>query len=90
MQDKKALSPSFILTEKDEGNLLDGFLTNLDYRQRYIIVHRFGLDGSKPKTLESIGKEFNLTRERIRQLELSALLNLREMYKKADRHKYIE
>ena len=60
---------------------MDSFLNRLDRRQRYIIIRRFGLDGAKPQTLEAIGQTFDLTRERIRQLELVALQSLKEMYK---------
>ena len=70
--------------------ILNKFLDALDERQRYIIKHRFGLDGSEPQTLEVIGQKFNLTRERIRQLELAALKTLRDMYKKINKNKVYE
>ena len=90
MKDICSPVPSKVMEIKDERDLLGNFLGALDYRQRYIIIHRFGLNGSKPQTLEVIGKEFDLTRERIRQLELAALNNLKDMYKKIERKKYIE
>ena len=79
-----ASSPVSSCVDTDDKNVLSSFLDILDRRQRYIIIHRYGLDGSRPETLETIGKEFDLTRERIRQLELTALRSLREMYKKID------
>jgi RNA polymerase primary sigma factor len=75
-------NPLFSCAKKNESEVLNAFLNTLDKRQKYIIIHRFGLDGAEPHTLEVIGKKFNLTRERIRQLEISALRSLREMYRK--------
>ena len=87
---EKAESPSNACVESDEQLTLNNFLKGLSGRERYIIIRRFGLDGSKPETLEVIGKKFNLTRERIRQLELAALRGLREMYKKINKNRYVE
>ena len=56
---------------------MDGLLDVLDQRERKIILRRFGLDGGKPKTLEDVGKDFGVTRERIRQLQNVALAKLR-------------
>lgn len=52
-------------------------LAPLDEREREILMLRFGLDRGKPRTLEEVGKHFNLTRERIRQIEEKALKKLR-------------
>jgi DNA-directed RNA polymerase sigma subunit (sigma70/sigma32) len=49
----------------------------LDDREREIIFRRFGLDGCKPKTLEEVGRNLGVTRERIRQLQNIALAKLR-------------
>ena len=46
-------------------------------RERFIVSDYFGLDGVKPKTLEEIGEEFNLTKERVRQLNEKALKKMR-------------
>jgi len=81
---EKSPNPYSSYAEKNEHEILLGFLNKLNTRQRYIIIRRFGLDGAKPDTLEVIGKTFDLTRERIRQLELSAIETLREMYKKTN------
>jgi len=83
VQNENAPNPLKFLIKKSGRDLLDNFLSKLDNRQRYIIIRRFGLDGTKPDTLESIGKKFNLTRERIRQLELIALQSLKDMYSSA-------
>ena len=54
-----------------------GLLAVVDERKREILTHRFGLDGGEPRTLEEVGEHFNLTRERIRQLESEALKTLK-------------
>ena len=87
---KGASNPFALFTRRDDERTLNDFLNGLDFRQRYIIIHRFGLRGVKPQTLEVIGNKFDLTRERIRQLELCALKSLREMYKKIDKNKIDE
>ena len=88
--DKKGNNPSQACEQNNSQNILSDFISKLDYRQRYIIIRRFGLDGAKPETLENIGKKFDLTRERIRQLELIALRSLKEMYKGINKNKLIE
>jgi len=90
LKDEKSGSPLLDCKNTDERRLLDNFLNSLDHRQRYIIIRRFGLDGAKPETLEMIGKKFNLTRERIRQLELTGLRSLKEMYKKINKNSFME
>ena len=68
-----------------EGNIesvmlrehIDVLLDDLKERERQVIVLRFGLEDGHPRTLEEVGKEFNVTRERIRQIEAKALRKLR-------------
>ena len=67
-------------TEDNEGYLKDAIYSVLDTlteREKKIIELRFGLIDGRQRTLEEVGKEFNLTKERIRQLENSALKKLR-------------
>ena len=52
-------------------------LAPLDQREREILALRFGLDRGEPRTLEEVGEAFNLTRERIRQIEARAMSKLR-------------
>ncbi len=52
-------------------------IETLTPREQKVIRMRYGLDNSHPRTLEEVGKEFNVTRERIRQIEAKALRKLR-------------
>ena len=63
---------------------VDGLLEVLDPREKKIICQRFGLDGGEPKTLEDVGKDFGITRERIRQLQNIALAKLRRALSKKE------
>lgn len=56
---------------------LTDVLKTLTPREEKVLRLRFGLDDGNPKTLEEVGKEFNVTRERIRQIEAKALRKLR-------------
>jgi len=56
---------------------IDSLLSDLKGRERQVIILRFGLEDGHPRTLEEVGKEFNVTRERIRQIEAKALRKLR-------------
>ena len=56
---------------------IDALLGDLKERERQVIVLRFGREDGHPRTLEEVGKEFNVTRERIRQIEAKALRKLR-------------
>src|SRR5260370_1865029 len=64
---------------------LSELLEVLDDRERKIIFKRFGLDGGKPETLEEVGKNFGVTRERIRQLQNIALAKLRRALAKREK-----
>ena len=77
IEDDRALSPSDVA----EGNMLKEqliqVLNTLTPREEKVLRLRYGLDDSHPRTLEEVGKEFNVTRERIRQIEAKALRKLR-------------
>ena len=59
-----------------KGQLAD-VLKTLTPREEKVLRLRFGLEDGRPRTLEEVGKEFNVTRERIRQIEAKALRKLR-------------
>lgn len=63
----------------DTRLLLVDLLQELKERERIVIKKRFGLDDGRPKTLEEVGVGFNVTRERIRQIEVKALRKLRKV-----------
>lgn len=60
-------------------------VASLDPREARIIKHRFGLEGDAEKTLEEVGEEFGVTRERIRQIQEIALKKLRKMVERRER-----
>jgi RNA polymerase primary sigma factor len=84
VQDEDAQTPFELFRDK---NLLDeviALIAVLDSREKKIISERFGLDGGQPKTLEDVGKNFGVTRERIRQLQNIALAKLRRALSKKE------
>ena len=82
--DDTAQTPFEMLSHKNMHGQLDGLLTVLDERERKIIDARFGLMGQKARTLEEVGQEFGVTRERIRQLQNIALRKLRRALQKKE------
>ena len=65
-------------------------LKSLTPREERVITLRFGLDDGRPRTLEELGKEFNVTRERIRQIEAKALRKLRHPSRAKRLRDYLE
>jgi RNA polymerase primary sigma factor len=82
--DDEAQTPFELLRDKNLLGEVDGLLEVLDAREKKIISQRFGLDGGEPKTLEEVGKDFGITRERIRQLQTIALAKLRRALSKKE------
>ncbi|MFA5871331.1 MAG: sigma factor-like helix-turn-helix DNA-binding protein [Parcubacteria group bacterium] len=68
----------------DIQSIIIDLLSALGAKQKLIISSRFGLAGSEPKTLESIGKNLNITRERVRQIETDAISQLKKSEKKSE------
>src|SRR5271169_857705 len=83
--DEDAQTPFELFRDKSMRDELGELLDVLDDRERKIIFKRFGLDGGKPKTLEEVGKNFGVTRERIRQLQNIALAKLRRALAKREK-----
>lgn len=73
IEDKQAVSPEAAAIEVDFKAKLAGSLDKLTEKQRQVITLRFGLDGQGERTLEEVGQVFQVTRERIRQIEARAL-----------------
>ena len=64
-------------TPIDAKHIIEELFDGISERERYIVSDYFGLDGGKPKTLDEIGEEFNITKERVRQLNEKALKKMR-------------
>ena len=75
--DLAVVDPAASALEGDAVSRIEAALSDLEERERMILVLRFGLHGEEPKTLEEIGAYFGLTRERIRQMQNRALAKLR-------------
>lgn len=82
--DERAENPLESLTDRNLQDELGELLEVLDQRERQIIGERFGLNGQKPMTLEEVGLEFGVTRERIRQLQNIALTKMRKALRKKE------
>lgn len=75
--DTQSLNPlEYTMNEKFKEEI-DKFLKELQPREEKVIRLRYGLYDGRPHTLEEVGKEFNVTRERIRQIEAKAIRRLR-------------
>jgi RNA polymerase primary sigma factor len=83
--DEKAVNPLDALSEKNLHHQLDDLLGVLDDREHRIIHARFGLNDKRPMTLEEVGREFGVTRERIRQLQNVALDKMRKALRKKEK-----
>ena len=71
--------PSFILQDESVLQHLDTWLDELDEKQREVVVRRFGLRNHPRGTLEEVGLELGVTRERVRQVQMDALRRLRRI-----------
>lgn len=76
--DEKAVNPEEAAIEQNLKEIVVKALSTLTYREEEILKRRFGIRKEKEETLEEIGREFKLTRERIRQIERKALQKLRD------------
>ncbi|HTL16531.1 MAG TPA: RNA polymerase sigma factor RpoD/SigA [Patescibacteria group bacterium] len=72
------------MVKQGDSELLQEVLQTLSERERNILKLRFGLDGDSPMTLEEVGEQYKLTRERIRQIQEEALMRLRARMKERD------
>ncbi len=79
--DENAVMPWAGLSNETNAELIRELVATLSGREQRILHERFALDGGDPRTLEEIGVDFGLTRERIRQLEAAALRKLRDRLK---------
>ena len=77
IEDRSNLPPADVASRELLKAQLDNVLGELTERERKVLLLRFGLEDGRSRTLEEVGKEFNVTRERIRQIEAKALRKLR-------------
>jgi RNA polymerase primary sigma factor len=77
IEDVNSLAPHEQTAQQARGKELAGALDELNPRMRRVLSLRFGLDGEAPRTLEEVGSQLGITRERVRQLETRALRELR-------------
>ena len=71
--------PSAMLQNQDVNNQIDIWLDELEEKQREVVIRRFGLHGYERATLEEVGNELGVTRERVRQIQMDALKRLRKI-----------
>jgi RNA polymerase primary sigma factor len=87
VRDENADDPFEELQAKGVTGMLKNLVTNLTDREANILRARYGLDGGRMKTLEEIGAEWGITRERARQVQNNALRKLRSMIEKLEKTK---
>lgn len=80
--DQHVSDPVELLQDSDLNANLDNWLDELSEKQREVVARRFGLRGHETSTLEEVGREIGLTRERVRQIQVEALRRLRDILEK--------
>ncbi|HEY2541831.1 MAG TPA: sigma-70 family RNA polymerase sigma factor [Gaiellaceae bacterium] len=79
LTDENIPLPDEVADESMRKELLRKILSTLSHRERRVLELRYGLDGEHPRTLDEVGRTFNVTRERIRQIENQSLKKLRAL-----------
>ncbi|MDY0189696.1 MAG: sigma-70 family RNA polymerase sigma factor [Desulfuromonas sp.] len=79
IEDSSSLTPVEMLENKDQFLFVSKWLNELKVNEREILMLRFGLNDHEPETLDTIGKRYGVTRERIRQIEVKSLETLRRI-----------
>jgi len=87
--DEKAKNPYDVINDEQLKNELENLLDKLDNREREILMLRYGLRDRTIETLEDVGARFNITRERVRQIQNSAIAKLREMMDENERVDFV-
>jgi RNA polymerase primary sigma factor len=79
IEDTSSVSPATLLEDVNRYELISGWFEQLSEGEKKILTLRFGLDDNEPQTLDTIGRSFGVTRERIRQIEAKSLEKLRKL-----------
>jgi RNA polymerase primary sigma factor len=90
IEDRNALPPTDAASRQLLKEQIDSVLSSLSPREQRVLQLRFGLEDGRSRTLEEVGKEFNVTRERIRQIEAKALRKLRHPSRSRRLKDYLE
>ena len=90
VEDRTTMPPAEAASRELLKAQLTKVLSELSDRERRVLLLRFGLEDDRPRTLEEVGKEFNVTRERIRQIEAKALRKLRHPSRSRKLKDYLE
>jgi len=90
IEDHGALAPADAASHQLLKEQVEDVLDTLSVRERKVLQLRFGLDGGRSRTLEEVGREFKVTRERIRQIEAKALRKLRHPTRSRKLKDYLE
>src|SRR6188768_4411180 len=90
IEDRAALAPAEAASHQLLKEQVEAVLDSLTGRERRVLQLRFGLEDGRARTLEEVGKEFNVTRERIRQIEAKALRKLRHPSRSRKLKDYLE
>ena len=90
IEDRGAMAPPDVASHQLLREQIDDVLFSLNPRERRVLQLRFGLDDGRSRTLEEVGREFGVTRERIRQIEAKALSKLRHPSRSKKLKDYLE
>ncbi len=90
IEDTSAVMPADVATANSLSEQIMSALDELNEREKQVVRMRFGLDGDQPQTLEEVGKQFGVTRERIRQIESKTLAKLRHPHRRQKLEDYLK
>ena len=89
ISDKEALSPFEEVSNKGQWEQIMAGMVDLKPRERMVMTKRFGLDGKPAQTLEEVGQELGITRERVRQIQAKAIRTIQMAVRKGERTKRV-
>jgi len=90
IEDQHAIMPADVATANSLSEQIMSALDELSEREKEVVRLRFGLDGDRPQTLEEVGRQFGVTRERIRQIESKTLAKLRHPQRRQKLEDYLK